>query len=171
MAATIFWCTVTVVVAAAIMDVRTRRIPNWLVAPFLALGLVLRFVHQGFAGLWESLAGLALAALATGLLYQLGGLGMGDCKLLAAVGAWVGADQALFVLIGTALAGGLLALVYTAWHGALLRSVVSTAEVMATVVRSGLRAHPTAHLSNPAALKVPYALAIAAGTVFSFYTQ
>lgn len=171
MSALIFWCTVTVVIAAAITDVRTRRIPNWLVVPFFLLGLAVHIGQRGVAGLWESLAGLAITALVTGLLYQLGGLGMGDCKLLAAVGLWVGPDQALFVLIGTALAGGLLAIAYAMWHGVLFRSVASTAEVMVTVVRSGLRAHPTAHLDNPSALAVPYGLAIAAGTIFSFYTQ
>lgn len=170
MAATVFWCTVTAVVVAAIMDGRTRRIPNWLVLPFLAVGFLVHLAHRGTTGVWEGIAGLALAVLVCAPVYLLGGLGMGDCKLLAAVGLWVGPDQTLFMLIATALAGGLLALAYVAWRRALLGSVASTVEVMATVVRCGFRPHPTAHLDNPAALKVPYAFAIAAGTIFSFYT-
>ena len=171
MSATIFWCTTAAVAVAAATDIRSRRIPNWLVAPFLVAGLLAHFAYQGIEGLWHSAAGLSVAALATGLLHYLGGLGMGDCKLLAAVGVWIGPEQTLFALLGTALAGGVLALGYVAWRGAVLRSLVSTAGLLATLVRNGLRPHPTVHLNNPTAMKVPYALAIAAGTIFSFYTQ
>jgi prepilin peptidase CpaA len=171
MSAAVFWCTVIVVLVAAIVDSRSRRIPNWLVVPFLAAGFVIQLADQGLNGLWAALAGLAVASLATCPLYLLGGLGMGDCKLLAAVGVWVGPEQTLFVLVATALAGGVVALAYAGWRGALLRSVFGTAEVLATVVGSGFRPHPTAHLDNPSTLKVPFALAIAIGTIVSFYTQ
>jgi prepilin peptidase CpaA len=171
MPATVFWCTTAAVAMAAATDLRTRRIPNWLVAPFLAAGLLVQFAYQGVEGLWQSAGGLSVAVLATGLLHYLGGLGMGDCKLLAAVGVWIGPEQTLFALLGTALAGGVLALGYVAWQGAILRSLASTAGLLTTLARSGLRPHPTVNLNNPAAMKVPYALAIAVGTIFSFYTQ
>jgi prepilin peptidase CpaA len=159
------------VLLAAVMDIRSRRIPNWLVAPFLAAGWVIHVVQQGIGGLWWCAGGLSVVVLATGFLYYMGGIGMGDCKLLAAVGVWIGPEQALFALLGTAIAGGVVALSYAAWRGALLHSLSNTAVLLAAVTRNGLRPHPTINLDNPSATTVPYGLAIAIGTVFSFYTQ
>jgi prepilin peptidase CpaA len=130
-----------------------------------------QFAYQGVEGLVYCAAGMSVAALATGLLYYLGGLGMGDCKLLAAVGAWIGPEQTVFALLGTALAGGVLALGCVAWRGAVLRAFASTAGLLAALVHNGFRPHPTIHLNNPSAMKVPYGAAIAVGTIFSFYTQ
>src|ERR1700690_4101340 len=96
-----WWPTLIVVAVASFTDLRSRRIPNWLVLPFLLAGIVVApFRHdwpgirQGaWHGLGESFAGLGLGILIYGFLFWMGGMGFGDVKLAAAIGAWVGPTQ------------------------------------------------------------------------------
>ena len=83
-----WWPTVVVVAIATITDLRCRRIPNWLVFPYLAAGIAVSSWLQGWQGAGRSLAGMGLAIVICGLFYWLGGLGAGDLKLCAAIGAW-----------------------------------------------------------------------------------
>jgi len=166
-----FWPTVVMVTIAAVADVRTRRVPNWLVGPALLAGLLVHGVYEGMPGVGRSLQGVGLAVAVTAILYWLRSLGMGDLKLCSAVGAWIGPAQMVFALWATAVAGGVLAVAYAIRHGVLLQTVARTGTVLAHVVRNGPRPHPTLNLDNPAAVKMPYAVPIAVGTIFSFYTQ
>lgn len=163
-----FIVSAAVVLVAAVIDARERRIPNWLAGPYLLIGLSLRWVMEGPVGLWEGLAAASMALLATVPIYLLGGIGMGDCKLLAAVGAWLGLHQMVYVLFGTALAGGILA-VWFAWRsGQLVRALRSTVSVVTGWTRHGIRKNLEVSLDNPSALSMPYGPAIAAGVFFSF---
>jgi prepilin peptidase CpaA len=80
---------------AAITDLRSGLIPNWLTWGTLALGLVVRTVAGAMAAGWRgailaagfSLAGAFLCGLVPGVMYWLGGAGGGDVKLFAAIGA------------------------------------------------------------------------------------
>jgi prepilin peptidase CpaA len=95
---------------AALSDLRHRRIPNEIPASAALLWLVA--LALGAAG--SPLAGLAtgLGLLAAGILaWRLGWLGGGDVKLIAALGLWAGPGQLPVLLLGIALAGGVLALV------------------------------------------------------------
>ena len=72
-------------------DVRYRRIPNWLTAIGVLLGLGLNtFLYQGWPGLRFSLMGLGLAFGIYFGLYAVRAMGAGDVKLMAAIGALVG---------------------------------------------------------------------------------
>jgi prepilin peptidase CpaA len=76
-----WWPTCAVLAVATFTDLRSRRIPNWLVLPFLGAGLAVSVWHDGWHGLAQSSAGLGLGAAIFGLLFFLGGMGMGDVKL------------------------------------------------------------------------------------------
>jgi len=58
-----WWPSLVVLVVASGIDLRTRRIPNWLVLPFLIAGLAVQSTTGGFTGARQSLAGIALATL------------------------------------------------------------------------------------------------------------
>jgi prepilin peptidase CpaA len=74
----------------AVIDYRTKRIPNWLTVPAAIAGLVYSAVApQGLGALW-SLAGFAVGMSLLFVPWLLGGGGMGDVKMLAALGAWLG---------------------------------------------------------------------------------
>jgi prepilin peptidase CpaA len=164
-----WWPTVLLLAVATLMDLRTRRIPNWLVLPFLAAGLLTAGVTRGMPGIWQSLAGIGLGVGVAGVLCYLRGMGLGDLKLLAAIGAWVGPGQMAVALVATGIAGGLLAVAYAVWRGAFYKLLDSTGDLIVGFTRRGLRPDPVVRLDNPAALKIPYALAIAIGTTISFY--
>jgi prepilin peptidase CpaA len=102
-----------ILVAAAIGDLRTRRIPNRLVATLALLGVVFSLVHDhGWPGLPRAGGGL-LVGLACWLpFYALGWIGAGDVKLYAAAGAWLGPMRALDGAIVGALSGAVLSLIW-----------------------------------------------------------
>jgi len=163
-----WWPTLIVLVVATIWDIRTRRIPNWLVVPFLLAGIVTSTALHGWTGLEKSLLGVALAAVLLGILYWLGGMGMGDVKLCAAIGAWVGPAQLALALVVMGMAGGVMALVWAICGGFLGESLRGTGDLIFGFARRGLRPHAKLVLANPATRKIPYAPAIAIGTIFSF---
>src|SRR5690606_25938791 len=113
------------VAAAGWLDLRTGRIPNVVTLTGLAVALALR------ALLDPSLLGPGLAGAALGLgvslpLFALGGLGGGDVKLLAAVGAFLGPGKLGTALLAAGLAGGALALAVAVWRGALAATLART---------------------------------------------
>jgi len=160
--------TLVVLLIASIIDVRSRRIPNWLVAPFLLAGFAVSLSGFGAIGFVQSLSGFALAVAVAGVLCWLRGMGMGDLKLCAAIGAWIGPEQLTVALVVTGIAGGLMAVIWAARHGVLGESIGGAGDLLVSW-RTGLRSHPTLVLDNPAKLKMPYAPAIAIGTIFSFF--
>jgi prepilin peptidase CpaA len=95
-------------------------------------------------------------------------MGMGDLKLCAAVGAWIGPAQLGTALVATGLAGGVFALCWAAWHGSLSESLDGSSDLVLRSWKSGVHPHPRLFLGHPAARTMPYAPAIAIGTVFSF---
>ena len=76
--------------AAAVIDYRTKKIPNWLTAPSAIAALLFHLVSGGGTGLLWALAGFAVGFALLILPWILGGGGMGDVKLLAALGTWLG---------------------------------------------------------------------------------
>src|ERR1041385_149953 len=75
---------------AAIWDLRTRRIPNWLVLTGLIAGFGLNGVLSGLAGLEAALIGMLTGFGIYLALYLLHAMGAGDVKFMAAVGSLVG---------------------------------------------------------------------------------
>jgi prepilin peptidase CpaA len=166
-----WWPTVVVVAIATITDLRSRRIPNWLVLPFLVAGLGVSGWMHGWHGLAQSFEGISLGLVLMGGLAALGGMGMGDVKLCAAVGAWIGPSQLLVALVVMALAGGVMALCWAAAGGFLGQLFGNTGQLLAGFGKRGLRPDPEFVLDNPQARKMPYAPAIAIGTLISFFSR
>jgi prepilin peptidase CpaA len=166
-----WWPTCAVLAVATFTDLRSRRIPNWLVLPFLAAGITVNVWLHGWHGLAQSFEGFALGAAIFGLLFFLGGMGMGDVKLCAAIGAWVGPSQLMVALVITGLAGGVMAICWAASRGFLGSLFSGSAELIFGLKQRGLRPHDELVLSNPRARKMPYAPAIAFGTLVSFFAR
>jgi prepilin peptidase CpaA len=163
-----WWPTLIAVSIATISDLRSRRIPNWLVFPFLLAGPVVSAVTHGWYGLEQSALGILMATLLMGLLYWLGGMGMGDVKLCAAIGAWIGPAQLGVALVVMGIAGGVMALAWAVYGGFLKESLDGAGDLVFGMRKRGLRPHETLVLANAKTRKLPYAPAIAIGTLFSF---
>jgi prepilin peptidase CpaA len=167
----VWWSNVFVLVAASVIDLRTRRIPNWLVVPFLAAGLAIQSVAGGWSGAGRSLSGVGLAVLLFGLPCFLRAMGMGDLKLAAGVGAWIGPSQFFLAFVVTGIVGGIMAGSYALFHGSLGKSLDNTNNLFSHFRKSGLSPHAELCIDNPTGLSIPYAPAIAIGTLLSFFGQ
>jgi prepilin peptidase CpaA len=163
-----WWPTVIVLAIATCTDLRSRRIPNWLVFPFLLSGIVVSSWFYGWHGLGQSMLGIGLGALLFGVVAFMGGMGMGDVKLCAAIGAWVGVRQLVLALVLTGIVGGIMAVCWAIMGGFLGALFSGSGDLLFGLKKRGMRPHPELVLENPATRKLPYAPAIAIGTLLSF---
>lgn len=159
----LFVLTVTLAVLAAATDMRTRRIPNWLTVSALMLALAVRSFAPGeFA---EGLAGAGIAFVVGLLLYMAGGFGAGDAKLIAAFGAILGSTQILGGLALSALAGGALAIYWSARTGRLGSLLSDAGRLVLYGITLGKRGQAP-RLPGPSdANAMPFGVAISAGCV------
>ncbi len=155
-----------VAVCAAISDVTERRIPNLLTYPALAAGLLLQGMLHGWRGLLLGAGGGLLFGGTFLLFYLVRAMGAGDVKLAAALGCLVGPSAALQVMLATALAGGALAIFFMVLSGRVFETLRNTLWVAGFHVQHGLQTHPVVNLDNPGALRMPYGLAFAGGTLY-----
>lgn len=166
-----WWPTVIVLGIATFTDVRSCRIPNWLVLPFLAVGIVVSGWTHGWHGLEQSFLGIGLGAVIFGFFCWMGGMGMGDMKLCAAIGAWIGPSQLLVAMVIAGLVGGVMALCWAVGGGFAGDLFKGTGDLIFGMKKRGLRPHPELVLDNPLTRKMPYAPAIAIGTLVSFFSH
>ena len=166
-----WWLTVCVLGVCLVTDLRSRRIPNVVVLPYLLMGLLAAGLTRGWAGLEHSFAGLLVGGLFFGVIAWLGGMGMGDVKLCAAIGAWVGPHQMLIALIVTGLAGGVLALGWAVAGGFCGELFGRTGTLLTGFFSRGVRPNPDYMLQTPKVRKMPYAPAIVIGTLVSFFAH
>lgn len=100
-----------ILVAAAVQDLRTRRIPNGLVISVAVTGLLLgAFSHPHL--LWINIVAALLVLVVFGALSHLETLGGGDIKLMTAVTLLVPPSQIAGLLVAIALAGGIVSVIY-----------------------------------------------------------
>lgn len=100
------------VVLAVVSDWRTRRVPNRLTVTMLLIGLIFAALQNGLTGFLNAAAGAALGLAFFLLPFSMGWLGGGDVKLFMGVGALLGSQAIIWVALYSAVAGGVLALLY-----------------------------------------------------------
>lgn len=154
-------------IIAAIVDVRQHRIPNWLTYSGIVLGFVSRGALFGWKGLLGAVEGFLLAGGIMLVFYLVRAMGAGDVKLMAALGAMVGPRHVIVVLLATAICGGLLGIGYAVYRGRIGSTIKNVGSVLRFHAWAGLQAHPDLNLDNPAALRMPYGLAIALGMLYA----
>jgi prepilin peptidase CpaA len=117
--------------AAAVIDLRTRRIPNMLTASLAAVGVGIAAAGLGRVGLGAALLGclLGLAFMLPGHIF--GATGAGDVKLLAAAGALLGPTDTIYAFLYTAIAGGVLALLVAVARRRLTQTIGTAGRLIA----------------------------------------
>jgi prepilin peptidase CpaA len=154
---------------AAVYDVARHRIPNLLTLPAIAFGLLLHFTLGG----WGQLGASAVAGLICGMIflvfYLAGGMGAGDVKLITAVGCIAGLPLVVSLLILTSLAGGVMALGLALYRRRMKETLVNMLALAVHHKSEGIAPHPELNIGNAQTLRLPYALAIAAGSAISLY--
>ena len=141
-------------------DWRSRRIPNWLTVPGLAVGILANPIIFRWAGCKSALLGAGLGLLLLLPFVAIRSLGAGDWKLVGALGAFLGPQRLLLVLLGTFLVNGIMAVILIVWK----RRVWQTVRNLASIVGSLLTFHmpgPEVSLDHPESLKIPFGVGVA----------
>lgn len=141
---------------AAATDWRMWRIPNYITVPAAVTGVVFHGVAPAGSGWGFALAGFAVGFAVLLLPWLLGGGGMGDVKLLAALGSWLGPLYILVAFAVSALVAGLLALA-----AVILRS---TGACKTQHVREHTEAGPHFNRRPVGQRSLPFAIPLALGT-------
>jgi len=155
-------------IASAITDLRERRILNALTYPALLSGLLLALAAG--AGSFLSAAGGAI--LAAAVLYpfcRAGGMGLGDLKLLAAVGALEGFTMGASALVDSVFVGGIFAAGVAVSRGDLPATLKRSLRVPGALVRSARRRGAATLRPARAGDAIPYGVAIALGSAAAWW--
>lgn len=158
-----------VALAATVCDVRTRRIPNVLTVAAAAAALGFGLVTNGAWGLGMSAAGWLVGAALFFPFFALGGMGAGDVKLLAALGAWLGPGDALWLAIFASIAGGVMAAIVSLYHGYLRQAAINVWLMLLQWRTAGPGPIPGMTLRDSRGPRLAYAIPIAAGLVFTLW--
>jgi prepilin peptidase CpaA len=156
---------------AVIFDVRLRRIPNYVT--FTAA--VAAFVFALFVGGWSGLAWAAGAWVLGAALFfpffALRGMGAGDVKLMAALGAWLGPADAIWLAIFASMAGGVLGAVVALSRGYLRQSLSNVWLIITHWRVVGVRPVEGFTLSDTRAPRLAYAIPITIGVMCTLWRR
>lgn len=159
------------VTVAAVYDVRSRRIPNWLTVAGIGAGFALNTFMSGSSGLARSALGFGLALAIYVPLFAVRALGAGDVKLMAAAGALAGPANWFVLFLLTAIIGGIIALAIVVARGELAPVLRNVLRILASLgrLRAPYRDHPGLDVASRSAATLPHALPIALGAIVLLY--
>ena len=146
--------------AAGWTDLRSRRIPNWLTVPGLAIGIAANTILGGWSGLVTSLKGAAVGLVLLLPFVLLRALGAGDWKLAGALGAFTGPGMLVDLLLASVFVAGLMAVALIIYRGRVLQTLRNIGHILVSLVTFRLPGSRVS-LDNPDSLKVPYGVALA----------
>jgi prepilin peptidase CpaA len=153
---------------AAVSDFKARHIPKALTVTGMVAAPLLWAILDGPGAAVASIVG-GILALGIGMtLFALGALGGGDAKLLAVTGAFFGPARLLSALVVIGMTGGLLGLVTVIARGRMITTLSRTWQLCLHLATLGRTGAPL-DLRSPDAITVPYGVAIAAGSLLTWF--
>ncbi|WP_281884273.1 prepilin peptidase [Paenibacillus sp. YYML68] len=158
---------IVVLIICVVTDIRSRKIYNKVIFPTLVLAVSLHAVHGGWHGLGHSLTGFAVGLGVLLLPYMLGGMGAGDVKLLALVGALKGAMFVLTASVYMALVGAVMALVIVLFKDGFMTRLRFIGYIV-VCLRHRMKPQLKGSFSSGT---YPYGVAIACGCVASLWLK
>jgi prepilin peptidase CpaA len=158
-------------VVACLCDLSTRRVPNVLTFGTAAAALVVAFATGGWTGFGMAAAGWGVGCALFLPWFLLGGMGAGDVKLLAGLGAWLGPTGALWAALLAGVAGGPLALIVAATKGYVRQSFTNLWGLLMFWRVAGIQPLPTLTLRTAQSPRLPYALPISVGAGLALWLR
>lgn len=157
------------VTVAAGFDLKSRRIPNWLVLVGLVASLILQITFSSFNSFHSFKDWVYGLLVGFGLflpLYMLRAMGAGDVKLMAMVGSFLDPGSAIGVVLTTLVVGGVLSIAVALWNGVLQQALTNIRTQLTLTMFKRLSGGSAQLEAMPASAgNLPYAVAIAVGTL------
>lgn len=158
-----------IAIVACVFDVRTRRIPNVLTFSAALAGLIFHVATSGQAGAQLAGGGWVVGLLMLLPFFLLGGMGGGDIKLVAALGAWLGPSQTFWLAIYAGLAGGVMGVIVAASHGYLRTAIANVSAMFGYWSTVGIKSVPGLTLESSASPRLAYAIPVLVGTLVTIW--
>ncbi len=164
------WFVTVVLIVAAVIDGVILKVPNWLTFPFIVCGWIHWTMQDGFSGLGWSLLGTFVGMILLLVLRNVGGMGAGDVKLLAGVGAWLGTVVTLYAFAATAIVGGIMAVFMILKSGQWEKHVAMAHQILHEwkTIRSPEKLAKIARERKPSMYLLPYGIPMAIGSIAYF---
>lgn len=164
------WLLSVLLVVAAVIDGWKLKVPNWLTFPMVIGGWIYSGVCFGWPGLGWSLLGTAIGLALLLPAYAIGGMGAGDVKLLAGVGAWVWGTVTFYAFCLSAIVGGVIAIAMILLRGGAGKHKAQFLGILTEimVVRDPNRLSAMAAQRKSTMTLLPYGIPIAIGTISYF---
>ncbi len=167
-----------VAVVGCVCDLRSRRIPNVLTFGAAAAAFAYHLTTGGVGALGQSALGWLVGVLVFIVPFALRGLGGGDVKLVAALGAWIGltddsfmAGGVIWLTLYTAIAGGVMAIAVSMAYGYSRIALRNVRLLLCHWRVAGLTAMPDITLDGSSAPKLAYAVPILMGMVATLWLR
>ena len=156
---------------ASVIDYRERRVPNWLNGALAALGIVAQASYWGWAGVGTALMGLMVGFGLLIIPWTMHGMGAGDVKLMAAIGAWLGPWLTLLGCVVGMLLGGLIGLAMILASGKLAQARVNLGVLLVkcTRVETAFSEFGSTRSFGSTTTLLPYGIPLTIGSLLILY--
>jgi prepilin peptidase CpaA len=151
-----------VLLVSGFYDIRYRIIPNWLTFSGIAVGIVGHLFMPGWEPLKQSFIGAGFGFVALLPFFWVGGMGGGDVKLMAAIGALQTWPDVFFSLCYGGVIGGIMAMVILLVNGRLIKSFKLIGRTVFTIIHP---AYKFVTIKEEETIQFPYGVALVAGTL------
>jgi prepilin peptidase CpaA len=156
---------------ACVTDIRSRRIPNLLTFGGALAGVLFHVMTDSTHGLLISTTGWVVGLIVYLLPFLLGGLGAGDVKLVAALGAWLGPQAVAWLALYAGVAGGVAALAVGLFHSYLSQALRNIYLLLMQWRVVGLRPLHEVSLAGSRGPRVAYAVPVLAGLIATIWLR
>ena len=158
-----------ILIISVITDLRNRKILNIITLPAILIALIYHSFTSGLSGFYFSGQGFLIGVGLLLIPFIMGGIGAGDVKLLAAIGAWKGTIFVIYTGVYGAIIGGIIALIILLRQ----RRLVFTLKQMLFSIRFLKSATESLPIEDDTqkSISIPYAIPIAAGALLVYLME
>ncbi len=159
-----------ILILAAWIDGRELKVPNWITFPMILSGLVYSTCVGGLGGLGAGLLGMCVGLLTLLPLYAVGGMGAGDVKLMAGIGAWLGWEITLISFGVSAVVGAVMAVIMVLSKQKMTHHYENFLLILSEwmVIKNPYELSKIAAERKPRMMLLPYGIPICIGTIGYF---
>ncbi|MEM7783739.1 MAG: A24 family peptidase [Planctomycetota bacterium] len=172
----VYWAVSAFAVIAAYIDGKELRVPNKITIPMIIAGWIWSSISYGVAGdgwywgLWWSIAGMCVGLATLLPAYAIGGMGAGDVKMMAAIGAWVHCTVTFYAFCVSTIVGAILAIIMVISAGEFKKHFYQFFYILneITTVKDPEKLSELATARKTSMRLLPYGIPLAIGTVLYF---